>query len=126
MSAYQNKIYVKLLKEFNYVSLTSRHNISEQAFLHKTVNGGLDNSTFLIQLILISGKVTYVLNIFSLYHIPKVLMFKNSPLLRMCDTYNTVTVKYPKLDFSLSFVQYLKLLKMTYTTKKFNISKYAY
>jgi hypothetical protein len=38
------------LKEFNYVTLASRHDISEPGFLYKTANGVLENSAFLVQL----------------------------------------------------------------------------
>jgi hypothetical protein len=38
------------MKEFNYLSLTGRCDISEQAVLYETVNGVLDNSEFLEQL----------------------------------------------------------------------------
>jgi hypothetical protein len=44
--------------------------------------------------------VTYGLNISS-----RIIMFKISPLLRMCNTYKSVAVKHPKLDLSLSFLQ---------------------
>jgi hypothetical protein len=39
-SAYQNKVsYIKLLTDFNSVTLSSRHDISEQAFVYEN---GLD------------------------------------------------------------------------------------
>jgi hypothetical protein len=112
ISAYQNKVsYVKLLKEFNYVTLASRRDMSEQAFLYKTVNGVLDDTAFLEQLNFNIRKGNLRTRHLFSYSLPKAVMFKNSPLLRMCNVYNSFTVKYLELDFSLSFVQYLKLLK---------------
>jgi hypothetical protein len=104
-------LYIKLLKEFNYVTLASRCHISEQAFLYKIVNGVLDNSKFLEQLNFNIRKGNLHTRYLFPYHIPKTVMYKNLPLLRMCNVYNSVAVKYPELDFSLSFVQCLKLLK---------------
>jgi hypothetical protein len=50
ISSFQNKVsYIKLLKEYNYVTVARRRDIGEQAFLYKTVNGVLDNSAFLEQ-----------------------------------------------------------------------------
>jgi hypothetical protein len=46
------------------------------------------------------------------YNIPKTVMYTNSLLLRMCNEYNSVAVKYPELDFSLSFVQYYSYLSL--------------
>jgi hypothetical protein len=79
--------------------------------VYKTLNGVLDNSAFLEQLNKNIRKGNLRTRHLFSNHIPKIVMFKNSPWLRMCSVYNTVAVKYPELNFSLSFVQYLKLLK---------------
>jgi hypothetical protein len=111
ISTYQNKVsYIKLLKEFNCVTLASMHNI-RFAFLYKTVNGVLDNSAFLEQLNFSIRKGNLCTRHLFSYSIPKTEMYKNLPLFRICNVYNSVAVKYPEPDFSLSFVQYLKLLR---------------
>jgi hypothetical protein len=70
--ACQNKIsYTKLLKEFNYVTLASRHDISEQAFIYKTVNGVLDNSAYLEQFNFHIRKGNLCTRHLFCYHIPK-------------------------------------------------------
>jgi hypothetical protein len=104
------------LKEYNYVTLVSRRDISEHAFIYKTVNGVLENCAFLEQLNSnFSEDSLRTTHLFS-YPIPKTVMYKNSPLLRMCNVYRSVAVTYPELDFSLTFVQNLKLLKSILTS----------
>jgi hypothetical protein len=83
ISAYKNKVsYIKLLKEVNSVTVASRRDISEQAFLYKTVNGVLDNSAFLEQLNFNIRKGNQCTRHRFSYYIPKTVMCENSPLLR--------------------------------------------
>jgi hypothetical protein len=73
--------------------------VSEQAFLYKTVNGVLDNNAFLEKLnVNIWEGGLHAHRLFS-YHIPKTVMYKNLPSLRIHSIYNSVTVKYPELDY---------------------------
>jgi hypothetical protein len=99
--------------------MDANFDLSEKAFLYKTVNGAVDNSAFVQQLTFdITEGILHTEHFFP-YHIPKTLMTKNSPLFRRCNSNNRVVVKYPKLYFSLSFVQYLKLLNFTFTSCNF-------
>jgi hypothetical protein len=71
-SVCQNKIsYIKLLKEFNYVGLTTRRVVSNQSSIYKAVNGVLDNSAFLEQLNFNIRKGNLSIGHIFSYHIPK-------------------------------------------------------
>ena len=99
-----------LLDEFQVTPLHKRRTIAQQIFIYKTVNYIFDNPEFL-QLISFNVKRNiFRKREFFQTSIPRTLAHKQSPMMRMCITYNIISEKH-SLDFCKQYYDYVRELK---------------